>query len=823
MQIVDSKTASVATPSAPAARQQQNDSFNIMDIVSVCVRNWYWFLISLAVCLGIGLYYVLTTPPVYTRSAAILLKDSKSSGGGYGGSEADAFQDMGLFNTSTNLTNEISAIEAPDLMAEVVRRLHLDVSYTAPGQFHPVTLYGLTQPVAVDFIDLDPSGTASFDLKIKDGKYTLDDFRLNNEKIEHAPVAAAINDTVATPVGRLVIAPHQGFRDGLDVDMTVKKSPVSAVRPAFSAGLTVAHLNEKSSIINLSYRDVSTQRADDILNYVINIYNENWVKDKNQIAVSTSMFINDRLGVIESELGNVDSDISDYKSEHLIPDVGAVASMYMSQAQEAQAGIKDLNNQLYMARYIRNYLSNAANSNQALPVSSGVQSLNVSSEISAYNTALAERNSLVAASSEANPLVQEMDRNLAGLRSALLSSIDNQILALNAQIHTLQSSSGQATAQIASNPKQAKYLLSVERQQKVKESLYLYLLQKREENELSQAFTAYNTRVIRTPDGSSAPTAPARTMILLVAAVIGIAIPLVIIVLKEMLNTVVRGRKDIENLAAPFVGEIPQTGKKNSGKTFRRPGNKGECKDADPLIVVKPHSRDIINEAFRVVRTNLEFMTPETGHASVIAVTSANPGSGKTFVAYNLALSLGIKEKRVLVIDLDLRRGSLSHYAQAAAGSKTPGIASYLAGRTANVGDIIIRGNAESPLDIIPIGTIPPNPTELLFNGRLESLITSLRDQYDYIFLDCPPIEIVADAAIINRVADTTLFVIRAGLFQRSMLPEIDRLYNDRRYRNISIILNGTDSTSSRYGSRYGYHYGYSYGSRASQYYTSES
>ncbi len=183
MQIVDSKTASVATPSAPAARQQQNDSFNIMDIVSVCVRNWYWFLISLAVCLGIGLYYVLTTPPVYTRSAAILLKDSKSSGGGYGGSEADAFQDMGLFNTSTNLTNEISAIEAPDLMAEVVRRLHLDVSYTAPGQFHPVTLYGLTQPVAVDFIDLDPSGTASFDLKIKDGKYTLDDFRLNNEKL----------------------------------------------------------------------------------------------------------------------------------------------------------------------------------------------------------------------------------------------------------------------------------------------------------------------------------------------------------------------------------------------------------------------------------------------------------------------------------------------------------------------------------------------------------------------------------------------------------------------------------------------------------------
>ena len=570
---------------------------------------------------------------------------------------------------------------------------------------------------------------------------------------------------------------------------------------AYSTNLNVSQNDEKSNIISLTFKDVSTQRAEDVLNTLIAVYNENWVKDKNRIAVSTSMFINERLGVIEGELGNVDDDISSYKSEHLLPDVQAAASMYMTQASEANASIKELNNQAYMARYIRNHLTDETNKFRLLPASSGIENASISTQINEYNNQLLERNSLVSHSSEKNPLVKEMDASLNALRSALVTSIDNQLVALNAQIKSQQNYSGQVTSQIASNPNQPKYLLSVERQQKVKESLYLYLLQKREENELSQAFTAYNTRIITMPGGSMVPTAPVKKNILLVAFALGLLIPVVIIFMKENMNTVVRGRKDLENLTIPFVGEIPFGFRKK--KRFSR-----KVQEQKAAIVVKEKSRNVINEAFRVVRTNLEFMQNKESESHVIMITSANPGSGKTFISFNLATSLAIKGKRIIAIDLDLRKGSLSLYA----GNPKKGISDYLAGDVKNVKDVIAKPSENAKIELIPVGTVPPNPTELLFSERLEQLITGLRKEYDYIFIDCPPVEIVADAAIINKLADMTLFIVRAGLLDRSMLPDIEKFYNDKKYKNMSLILNGTDGGSGRYGYKYGYKYGYHYG-----------
>ena len=472
-----------------------------------------------------------------------------------------------------------------------------------------------------------------------------------------------------------------------------------------------------------------------MLNTLIAVYNENWVKDKNQIAVSTSMFINDRLGVIEGELGNVDDDISSFKSEHLLPDVQAAASMYMAQANEAQAAIRGLNNQVYMARYIKSYLTNENNRFQLLPTNSGIESASLTAQLTEYNNKLLERNSLVAHSSTKNPLVREMDKSLNDMRSALITSIDNQMVALRAQIRSLEAIGGQATSQIASNPKQSKYLLSVERQQKVKESLYLYLLQKREENELSQAFTAYNTRIITKPGGSMIPTSPVKKNVLLVAFALGLLIPVVIIFMKENMNTVVRGRKDLENLTIPFVGEIPLGFHKK--KKLSRQTQEQEC-----AVVVKEKSRNVINEAFRVVRTNLEFMQNKGSDSHVIMITSANPGSGKTFISFNLATSFGIKGKRIIAIDLDLRKASLSQYA----GRPKKGISDYLAGDVKDIKDVIVKPSEDAKIELVPVGTMPPNPTELLFSERLEQLITDLRAEYDYIFIDCPPVEIVADA-----------------------------------------------------------------------------
>ena len=321
--------------------------------------------------------------------------------------------------------------------------------------------------------------------------------------------------------------------------------------------------------------------------------------------------------MIEQELGHVDENISSYKSEHLLPDVQAAASMYMAQSSETNAQILALNTQLSMARYIRNYLTNAASKNQLLPANSGIESPGIEQQIANYNTAQLRRNDLVANSSEKNPLVVDMDRSLENMRQAIVTSIDNHIATLNTQLRSLQQSERQTTERIAANPTQGKYLLSVERQQKVKESLYLFLLQKREENELSQAFTAYNTRVITPPSGSMIPTAPVKKNVLLVAFALGVLIPVVVIFVRENLNTKVRGRKDLENLSLPFVGEVPLA-----------PGSRKKGKGADEAkIVIQQGSRDVVNEAFRVLRTNLEFMLEAggEGRADVVLFTSFNP------------------------------------------------------------------------------------------------------------------------------------------------------------------------------------------------------
>lgn len=341
----------------------------------------------------------------------------------------------------------------------------------------------------------------------------------------------------------------------------------------------------------------------------------------------------------------------------------------------------------------------------------------------------------------------------------------------------------------------------MERQQKVKEALYLFLLQKREENELSQAFTAYNTRIVTPPHGSRLPTAPVRNNILLVAFALGVFIPVVVVIMRENMNTRIRGRKDLEGLTVPFIGEIPLFIRKKKG-VFR--GKMPEVK----AVVVKEGSRNIINEAFRVLRTNLGLITGKDKTSNIIVITSFNPGSGKSFLTMNIAMSLAIKKKKVLVIDGDLRHGSVSSYIN----SPQPGLSDYLSGRVERLTDIIATDKRQAHLDILPVGTIPPNPTELLFNDRLKQVIDTVREQYDYVLIDCPPIELVADTQIIEKQADRTIFVLRTGLFERSMLAELENIYSEKKYKNMCMILNGTIGNGGSYGYHYGYHYGYGYG-----------
>jgi capsular exopolysaccharide synthesis family protein len=781
----------------------QTEDFIRIQVLYLCISKWYWLVVSAGITFGIALFYLLITPPVYTRSASILIKE-ESKGQSLSGEIGSSFSDLGLFQANTNVNNELLSLQSPAVMLDVVKRLRLDVNYMTDGRFYRQVLYGQNLPVTVSFSELQDNESAAFTVNaLKDGSVELSDFIRNNEDPDRGKTMnVKLNVTIATPVGKIIVKPTLYYDKSFAFPVYVSRTSLHETMENYASNLSVALSDEKASVIALSCKDVCIQRAEDVLNTLISVYNENWVKDKNQIAISTSMFINERLGVIERELGNVDDDISSYKKEHLLPDVRVASNMYMVQNSETNARILTLNTQLSMAQYIRNYLTNASSRNQLLPANSGLESANIEQQISEYNTMQLQRNNLVGNSSERNPLVADLDQSLKAMRDAIISSIDNLVVTLNTQIKNLRQSEQQTTARIAANPTQAKYLLSVERQQKVKEALYLFLLQKREENELSQAFTAYNTRVIAPPSGKMTPTTPVKRNILPAAFVLGLLIPVAVLFIRENMNTTVRGRKDLANLTIPFVGEIPLAYRKKYRLLLRKQ------KEETRTIVVKEKSRNVINEAFRVVRTNLEFMVGKDDTSKIIMISSANSGSGKTFISINLAISLAIKGKRVLLIDLDLRKASLSAYADS---SKT-GISDFLSGQIDGFSDIIIKDKFNPNLDVIPVGTIPPNPTELLFTEHLGQMLKDLRAEYDYIFIDCPPVEIVADAAVINKLSDMTLFIIRAGLFDRGMLPEIEKFYTEHKYGDMSLILNGTDGDGGRYGREHGYKYGYHYG-----------
>ena len=781
-----------------------DDFIRIQDLWSMFVPKWYWFAISLFITLTIAVLYLLSTPPIYTRTAAILVKDNSKSSSST--SAMNDFSDLGIFKSNTNINNELLTLKSPTLMTEVVNRLGLNETFTIRKGLKNVDLYKVS-PVTITFCD-KIEVPLSFTIKFSSKEaFAISELEISGEDIGET-LSAQMGDSIQTSAGIMIVSPTQEFTDAfIGTSIRYVRGSVRAAVDTYSNALVAELGNEDATIINLSINDTSIRKAEDILNTLIEVYNENWIRDKNQIAVSTSQFISDRLGVIESELGHVDENISSYKSEHLLPDVQAASSLYMAQSAENNKELSTLNNQLSTAQYIRREL-NTKQLDQTLPANSGIVSANIETQISEYNNLVLDRNRLIANSSEKNPLVKNMASSLQSMQRTIIQSVDNLIVSLNTQIRSLRRQEEATTNRLASNPNQAKYLLSVERQQKVKEELYLYLLQKREENELSQAFTAYNTRLITAPRGSMFPTAPRKMNILLVAFAVGLLVPAVGIFMKENMNTKVRGRKDLENLSIPFIGEIPQySGTKKKWWEFKH-----RKRQDMKTIVVNEGNRNIINEAFRVLRSNMDFMASKDNNQHVFVLTSFNPGSGKSFLAINIAISFAIKKKKILVIDGDLRHRTVSSYVDA----PNKGLSDYLNNQIEDWKEIIVSYKGYTNLHILPIGTVPPNPTELLENSKLAMLIETLRPEYDYIFIDCPPVDIVADAQIIEKWADRTIFVVRSGLLDRSMLSELENMYTGKRFKNLSMILNGTESTGGRYGYRYGYHYGYAsyYGSK---------
>lgn len=784
--------------------------FNLRDYLAACASKWIWFLVSVIMICGFAYYKVIRKMPVYLRTEQVLIKD-EDSGNSIDGI-ASAFSSFGLGRVRSNVYNEIITFKSPALMTQVAKRLDLQVDVNQLKFPHGTSLFGASQPYLFQFPDLDDEDYGHFVMTVSPkGAISLERFVSVNEAgmtVKHKDVVSArIGVPARTPIGRVVITPNPEFSGALPQEETkygVAHNGLHSTVESLQNNLGVDLADRDADVIEITLKNTNIPRAEAILSTMVEIYNQDWIKDKNRVSAATNEFIDERLAVIETELGGVDNNILSYKSKTMVPDLEESAKLNMHTSSQLDNEIMTAVNQMQMSQYLKEYITNPANANSVIPVNTGTGSNQLEVQISNYNQTLLARNNVEASTSANNPLVQDYDAQLKGQREAVIRAVNAQVEATRRAVLNMEAQKNKVKANLAEGPQQAKALLSIERQQKVKEELYLYLLQKREENELSRKFTADNTRVITPPYGSSKPVEPKKKIVLAIAFLVSILLPAALIFVRETMDNKVRSRHDLDDMSAPFAGEIPFVGRKKRFEwlTKRLNRNKKKKKLEKLPVIVQAGNRDIINESFRIVRSNIDFMMKNADTSNVIMMTSFNPGSGKSFITFNIGASFAVKGKKALLVDCDLRHGSASQFV----GMPHHGLSNYLTGATDRWQDLVVESKDAPGLFVMPIGHRPPNPAELLDNGRIGQFIKEASPLYDYIILDCPPIDIVVDTQILEKYVDQTIFVVRAGLLEKTAVAEIDEMYRNHRFRRMAILLNGTEGANSRaatYGSSY--------------------
>lgn len=813
-----------ANPSNSKRQEQESrNTLNITDIIGLCLSNWYWFVICLCISCACAVIYLRMTPPVFTRNTSIVIKEDASSK-----AVDDVFvrmQGRGVRQGNASLKNEIIAFQKPALMRKVVERLNLDFEYEIRGRLRNTVLYGSSLPIRVSVDGIGNNTNVEFVVTINDENRATLKFTDQNGKT--TKLQARFGKKFKSPLGTTTIEKTHSFGARASDPITVTRTGYDAVTGQILNRMAISNTDAESTVIDISLSDVNIERADDILNTLIAIYNETWVTNRNQVIVATNNFINKRLEAIKQELGEVENEMTRYKMENHTIDFENEGMKYQSRSLEYDNQNLEISKELSLVMYFRGVVKKATDPTVTLPLPAGVHNNSLAEQVGQYNALVLNRSNLISSSTKENPLVGDVDKQMAVLHNGILTTIENHISTLNSQLGVLNISTSRNNADIDAAPLKQKNYIDIERRRKIKDQLYTFLLQTREQNELNQAFAAYNTRVLQPSTGSKYQSFPDVKRIWTIAIALGLAIPFLFFILREWANSKVRGRRDIEHLTIPFVGELPNVefpdeekvsrlkelmsdifGKKKKSKHIHR-GKKDEKDNYVGRVVVEQGNRNVINEAYRVLRTNLEFMLGNNPDMKVIMTTSANPHSGKTFITYNLAKCMSLKGKKVCAIDLDLRRRSLSKYVE----KPELGVSDYINGAVSDWHDLVVQAPDAENLYVLPVGTLPPNPAEIISYDRFGEMIAEIRKEYDYVFFDCPPVEIVADTSILSKHCDVTLFVIRVGIMEIEFLDSIEDYYRNHKFNNMGLILNGTLTANSRYGyRRYGYRYGYGYG-----------
>lgn len=779
--------------------EQDEEKINYQELLFRYIIHWPWFVASVLVCLIGAWVYLHFQTPVYQVSASIMIKDDKK---GSGSTDLENLGIGGVITSTQSIDNEIEVLHSKTILKEVVNNLELYITYYDEDEFPEKELYQ-TSPVIVNLtaqeadklpgsallaMKLSPEGVLDVNLKVGLNEY--------NQRFEKLP---AVLPTDAGTFGfalkdSLSGGQMEGYKGERHIRAVVSRP--FGVAKGYQGALSIAPTSRTTSVAVVSLMNTNIQRARDFINKLMEMYNRNTNNDKNEVAEKTREFINERIKIIDEELGSTEDKLEAFKRNAGLTDISSDAQLAVSGNAEYEKRRVDNGTQINLVRDLIKYINNPLNEYELLPGNIGLSDAGLTTQIGRYNELIIERKRLLRTSTESNPMIVNLDTSIRAMKSNVQAAINGTLQGLLIVKADLEREAGRFSRRISDAPGQERQYVSIARQQEIKAGLYLMLLQKREENAITLAATANNAKIIDEPVATGGPLSPKPNMIYMIALVLGVGLPVGVIFLIGLTKFKIEGRGDVEKLTRlPIVGDVPLTNEKAGS------------------IAVFENQNTLMSETFRHIRTNLQFMLEND--QKVILVTSTVSGEGKSFISSNLAISLSLLGKRVVIVGLDIRKPGLNKIFNIP--RKEQGITQYLSNPEKNLMDFVQPSDVSKNLYILPGGIVPPNPTELLARDGLDKAIETLKKNFDYVILDTAPAGMVTDTLLVGRVADLSVYVCRADYSRKAEFTLINELAADNKLPNICTVINGLDLQKKKYGYYYGYgKYGkyYGYGKR---------
>lgn len=764
-------------------KQDTTSQKEITDIIKPYLNRWYWFIVGGLLSIILAYIYIRYTTPIFNSYTTVLIKDSDNNSSG----DLTMLKDLtGMGTMGTNsIDNEIEVFKSKKLMTDVVKELDLQTSLIYNGKIKSSEIYGVNAPIIVKVIgenkDSDFKGIAA--------KLNINGDRLKLYSEGIPAINTTFNKTISLHDINIIILKNKEYINKVDVkDLDILIAPLSSAVDRYQGALNVDLVKKNSSVIKISINDANRQKAKDIVNHIVKAYNADALKDKNFESNRSKEFIEERINIIANELGNVETQKENFKEQNQITDLETEARLSLEGNSEARKQQLETETQLELTNSLIGYM-NSRGKYQVLPANIGLNNVDASASITTYNQLVLERNRLLENSTAQHPLVQDVTKKIDALRSSIVDNLTKGRTGLLIEKGKYDAEIGKISGRISKIPSQEKKFRNIERQQQIKENLYLLLLQKREEAQISLAMTGNKARIIDYAYSPNAPISPKRNILLLGAIFLGLAIPFLLIYILELFNNKIKSKHDLEKLNSGrgVLAEIPKL-------------EKGQEE------LVRQNDITQLAETFRILITNLNFMLPKTEDGKIVYVTSTVKGEGKTFISVNLALTLATPSKKVVIVGADIRNPQLQRYNTARKG--LIGLSEYLHDSDIQLDKIIHKSSFNPHCDVIYSGSIPPNPTELLMSKRLKMLIDKLKDNYDYVVFDTAPLMLVTDTFLISDYADATVYVVRSNYTEKSLIDFANKNIDAGKIKNVAYVLNDVDSAFFGYGNKYGYGYG---------------